>query len=125
MHPSAATLAETFRRQLSALRSQASGAEPRSGIPSNASSRIPSDAPFGDSPAAASNLSLDDTPAVSPFRLFSTVHEAVSAAVSAATPSDFIFVGGSCYVIADLLAAQNACYTSKGADLSIRKMSKL
>lgn len=111
----AATLAETFRSQASAVRSQAS----------DASSRIPSDASFGDSPAAASNLSLDDTPAVSPFRLFSTVHEAVSAAVSAATPSDFIFVGGSCYVIADLLAAQNACYTSKGADLSIRKMSKL
>ena len=108
MHPSAATLAETFRRQLSALRSQASGAEPRSGIPSNASSRIPSDAPFGDSAVSASDLSLDDSPAASPFQLFSSVQEAVSAAVSAATPSDYIFVGGSCYVIADLLAAVNA-----------------
>ena len=86
MHPSAATLAETFRRQLSALRSQASGAEPRSGIPSNASSRIPSDAPFGDSAVSASYLFLDNAPAASPFRLFSTVHEAVSAAVSAGHP---------------------------------------
>ena len=36
-------------------------------------------------------------------RTFPTVHAAVEAALADADPSDFIFVGGSCYVIADLL----------------------
>ena len=35
---------------------------------------------------------------------FPSVSEAVHAALAAARPEDMIFVGGSCYVIADLLA---------------------
>ncbi len=38
-----------------------------------------------------------------PVRTFPTVQAATSAALSDASPSDFIFVGGSCYVVADLL----------------------
>ena len=41
-----------------------------------------------------------------PARSFSTVQAAVQAAVAEASPDDFIFVGGSCYVVADLLSAK-------------------
>lgn len=37
--------------------------------------------------------------------VFPTVAEAYTAALAAAEPEDFIFVGGSCYVVADLLAS--------------------
>jgi len=40
-----------------------------------------------------------------PVHTFPTVPEAVAAALRDATPTDFVFVGGSCYVIADLLGA--------------------
>ena len=38
-------------------------------------------------------------------RTYPSVRQAVEAALSIASPDDFIFVGGSCYVIADLLEA--------------------
>ena len=38
-----------------------------------------------------------------PVSTFPSVREAVAAALADATPDDFIFVGGSCYVVADLL----------------------
>ena len=36
-----------------------------------------------------------------------SVSDAYAAAMSEATPADFIFVGGSSYVVADLLASQS------------------
>lgn len=36
---------------------------------------------------------------------YSSIRTAVAAALSEASPEDFIFVGGSCYVVADLLAS--------------------
>lgn len=38
-----------------------------------------------------------------PVRTFPSVAAAVAAALSDASPEDFVFVGGSCYVVADLL----------------------
>ncbi|MBR4434388.1 MAG: bifunctional folylpolyglutamate synthase/dihydrofolate synthase [Bacteroidaceae bacterium] len=43
-----------------------------------------------------------------PVRTFATVQAAVQAALADAAPDDFIFVGGSCYVVADLLSAPTA-----------------
>ncbi|MBQ9191330.1 MAG: bifunctional folylpolyglutamate synthase/dihydrofolate synthase [Bacteroidaceae bacterium] len=52
--------------------------------------------PSSSDEVSSSSLSLQSFP---------SVPAALSAALSAASPSDFIFVGGSCYVIADLFAS--------------------
>lgn len=46
----------------------------------------------------------------SDLREFTSVDAAVNAALADAAPSDFIFVGGSCYVVADLLGS---CFVEK------------
>ena len=58
------------------------------------------------SPSTAVSSSSDEVSSSSlSLQSFPSVPAALSAALSAASPSDFIFVGGSCYVIADLLAS--------------------
>ena len=58
------------------------------------------------SPSTAVSSSSDEVSSSSlSLQSFPSVPAALSAALSAASPSDFIFVGGSCYVIADLFAS--------------------
>ena len=47
-----------------------------------------------------------------PVSTYPSVREAVAAALADATPDDFIFVGGSCYVVADLLTNIDAIFTA-------------
>ena len=58
------------------------------------------------SPSTAVSSSSDEVSSSSlSLQSFPSVPAALSAALAAASPSDFVFVGGSCYVIADLFAS--------------------
>ena len=47
--------------------------------------------------------------------LYSTVHAAVSAALKNSLPEDLIFIGGSTFIVADLLSSSNALNLNKGS----------
>ncbi len=46
---------------------------------------------------------------------YSTVHAAVSAALKNSLPEDLIFIGGSTFIVADLLSSSNAVNLNKGS----------
>lgn len=83
---------------ISTFTSLTSSASPSSSasVPSAVASPPSTAVPSSSDEVSSSSLSLQSFP---------SVPAALSAALSAASPSDFIFVGGSCYVIADLFAS--------------------
>ena len=83
---------------ISTFTSLTSSASPSSSasVPSAVAPPPSTAVPSSSDVVSSSSLSLQSFP---------SVPAALSAALSAASPSDFIFVGGSCYVIADLFAS--------------------
>lgn len=83
---------------ISTFTSLTSSASPSSSasVPSAVAPPPSTAVPSSSDEVSSSSLSLQSFP---------SVPAALSAALSAASPSDFIFVGGSCYVIADLFAS--------------------
>ena len=56
---------------------------------------------------------------------YPTVADAYVAALSAATPTDFIFIGGSCYVIADLLSSSQSTAPASLASVHAGKATRV
>jgi len=83
---------------ISTFTSLTSSASPSSSasVPSAVAPPPSTAVPSSSDEVSSSSLSLQSFP---------SVPAALSAALSAASPSDFIFVGGSCYIIADLFAS--------------------